>query len=146
MSQIASFRAKLSLLTDYLDDPGITEVAINRPGEVWIGRQGQRYMQHADVPELNYRLLESLAEVTAAYTNQETDRERPLLAATMPINLAEGVDDTERGGYRAFYAQVAAALRGEGPMPVDPAESLEAIRIIEELHGRQHRRQHGRAA
>ena len=63
MSQIASFRAKLSLLTDYLDDPGITEVAINRPGEVWIGRQGQRYMQHADVPELNYRLLESLAAV-----------------------------------------------------------------------------------
>ncbi|AJP60146.1 P-type DNA transfer ATPase VirB11 (plasmid) [Pandoraea vervacti] len=100
MSQIASFRAKLSLLTDYLDDPGITEVAINRPGEVWIGRQGQRFMQHADVPELNYRLLESLADVTAAYTNQETDRERPLLAATMPINLAEGVDDTERGGYR----------------------------------------------
>jgi len=100
MSQIASFRAKLSLLTQYLDDPKITEIAVNRPFEVWLGRQGQRYMRRVEVPDLSYRLLESLAEVTASYTNQETDRERPLLAATIPINLYEGVDDTERGGYR----------------------------------------------
>jgi type IV secretion system protein VirB11 len=100
MSQIASFRAKLSLLTRYLDDPQITEIAVNRPGEVWLGRQGQRHMAREDVPDLNYRLLESLAEVTASYTSQETDRERPLLSATIPINLHEGVDDTERGGYR----------------------------------------------
>jgi type IV secretion system protein VirB11 len=100
MSQIASFRAKLSLLTDYLDDLKVTEIAVNRPGEMWLARQGQRYMQLVGVPELNYRLLESLAEVTASYTNQETDRERPMLAATIPINLDEGVDDTERGGYR----------------------------------------------
>ena len=100
MSQIASFRAKLSLLTRYLDDPQITEIAVNRPGEVWLGRQGQRYMQPVGVPDLSYRLLESLAEVTASYTHQKTDREWPLLAATIPINLAEGVDDTERGGYR----------------------------------------------
>jgi type IV secretion system protein VirB11 len=100
MSEIASFRAKLSLLTEYLDDPRVTEIAINRPGEVWLGRQGRRYMQRALVPELSYRLLESLAEVTASYTSQETDRERPLLSATIPINLDEGVEDTERGGYR----------------------------------------------
>ncbi|SAL60094.1 P-type DNA transfer ATPase VirB11 [Caballeronia humi] len=100
MSEIASFRAKLSLLTSYLDDPTITEIAVNRPGEVWLGRQGQRYMQPVDVPDLNQRLLDSLAEVTAAYSNQESDRERPLLSATIPINLAEGVADTERGGYR----------------------------------------------
>jgi type IV secretion system protein VirB11 len=100
MSEIASFRAKLSLLTTYLDDPGVTEIAVNKPYEVWIGRQGQRYMLPEQVPELHYRLLESLAEVTAAYTHQETDRQRPLLSATMPINLAPGVLDTERGGYR----------------------------------------------
>ncbi|MGZ5198277.1 MAG: P-type DNA transfer ATPase VirB11 [Telluria sp.] len=100
MSQIASFRAKLAVLTGYLDDPAIEEIAINRPHEVWLGRKGQRYMQPISVPALDYELLHSLAEVTAAYTHQEADRERPLLSATMPISLAEGLADNERGGYR----------------------------------------------
>ena len=100
MSQIPSFRSKLSHLTEYLDDPTVTEIQINRPFEAWIGRQGQRYTQRVEIPQLTYGLLESLAEVTASYTNQETDREKPLLSATIPINLADGIDDTERGGYR----------------------------------------------
>lgn len=100
MSQIASFRAKLSALRPFLDDPAVTEIAVNRPGEAWIGRQGERYMQQVMVPELDYALLSSLAEVTASYTHQETDRTRPLLSATIPVNLDEGVDVTMRGGYR----------------------------------------------
>jgi scyllo-inositol 2-dehydrogenase (NADP+) len=43
---------------------------------------------------------------------------------------------TERGGYREFYRRVAAWLRGEGPVPVDPLESLESVRIVEALHAR----------
>ena len=99
-----------------------------------------------------------------AFTKWGLDVQEAQLAGGMsPLDAAYGVDaeeawgrlgrdgettpvPTERGGYRAFYAQVAAALRGEGPMPVDPAESLEAIRIIEELHGRAHGATHGRAA
>src|SRR5437868_142174 len=100
MSQIASFRAKLSPLTRYLDDPAITEIAINRPGELWLAKQGERYMARTSLPELSLARLRSLAEVTASYTSQEADRERPLLSATMPIDLTEGVDDTLRGGYR----------------------------------------------
>lgn len=100
MSQIASFRAKLSHLRCYLDDPQVTEIAVNRPGEAWIGRQGQRHMQRCEIPGLDYALLASLAEVTASYTSQETDRERPLLSATIPINLDDGIDETLRGGYR----------------------------------------------
>ncbi|SAL75456.1 P-type DNA transfer ATPase VirB11 [Caballeronia terrestris] len=100
MSEIASFRAKLAPLVDYLDDAEVTELAINRPRELWLGRQGQRYMEHVEVPDLTFGLLESLAEVTASYTSQETDRERPLLAATIPIDLSDGIADAERGGYR----------------------------------------------
>ncbi|HVX44222.1 MAG TPA: Gfo/Idh/MocA family oxidoreductase [Mycobacteriales bacterium] len=43
---------------------------------------------------------------------------------------------TENGGYRQFYRQVAAALTGSGPLPVDPADALAGIRIIEQLHAR----------
>jgi scyllo-inositol 2-dehydrogenase (NADP+) len=41
---------------------------------------------------------------------------------------------TERGGYREFYARLAVALAGNGPLPVNPAEILEPIRILETLH------------
>lgn len=40
---------------------------------------------------------------------------------------------TERGGYREFYAQLAAALRSSAPVPVDPRDALVAIGIIEDL-------------
>ena len=36
-------------------------------------------------------------------------------------------------GYREFYARLAASLRGEGPLPVDPRDALVAIGIIESL-------------
>ncbi|MBB5789472.1 Gfo/Idh/MocA family protein [Jiangella mangrovi] len=41
---------------------------------------------------------------------------------------------TERGQYVRFYREVAAAIAGEGPVPVDPRDALTAIRIIEQLH------------
>lgn len=100
MSQIASFRAKLAQLTPFLDDPNVTEIAVNRPGEVWLGCQRARHMRCVAMPKLTLPLLMSLAEVTAAYTSQHLDRQSPLLSATMPIDLREGLDDAQRGGYR----------------------------------------------
>ncbi|HEY3468116.1 MAG TPA: Gfo/Idh/MocA family oxidoreductase [Amycolatopsis sp.] len=41
---------------------------------------------------------------------------------------------TETGRYEQFYAQVRDALRGEGDFPVDPASSVEALRVIEAAH------------
>ncbi|WP_426300961.1 Gfo/Idh/MocA family protein [Arthrobacter sp. R-11] len=40
----------------------------------------------------------------------------------------------ERGAYPRFYAELADAVRGTGPLPVDPRESLEVLRVIEGLH------------
>lgn len=37
---------------------------------------------------------------------------------------------TEPGAWPAFYAQVAAALRGEGPMPVDAADAVRTLEVI----------------
>jgi scyllo-inositol 2-dehydrogenase (NADP+) len=37
---------------------------------------------------------------------------------------------TERGRYLAFYEAVAAAIRGEAPPPVDPADAREGLRLI----------------
>ena len=38
---------------------------------------------------------------------------------------------TERGDWRAFYAGVERCLRGEGPVPVDPAGVVEGLRVLE---------------
>ena len=45
MSEIASFRAKLKNLVTLLDDPEVTEIAINGPGNVWAGYRGSRFMK-----------------------------------------------------------------------------------------------------
>lgn len=42
--------------------------------------------------------------------------------------------EPERGDYPAFYAGVADALTSGGPMPVDPRDSVEVVRILEEAH------------
>jgi hypothetical protein len=38
---------------------------------------------------------------------------------------------TERGNYRFFYDRVVAALRSGGPPPVDPADAIAGLEIIE---------------
>lgn len=88
----------------------------------------------------------------AGYTKWGLDSQEPALAAGMtPSDPAYGADSqdswgvlgvdgatvpvpAEKGSYPRFYAQLAAALRGEGPLPVDPAESLEVLKVIEKIH------------
>jgi predicted dehydrogenase len=42
--------------------------------------------------------------------------------------------ETLPGDYPAFYRGLAEAIRGDGPLPVDPADSLAVLAIIEEAH------------
>ncbi|GGK81651.1 Gfo/Idh/MocA family protein [Mangrovihabitans endophyticus] len=87
-----------------------------------------------------------------AYTKWGLDVQEAQLASGMsPLDPAFGVASsdsygklgregeltsvaTEPGGYREFYAMLAAALRDDGPLPVDPRDALTAIGIIENLH------------
>jgi hypothetical protein len=80
------------------------------------------------------------------------DGQEPALAAGIsPTDPAFGVEPQEswgllgvdgaatrvpavRGAYPEFYVQLAAALRGEGPVPVDPADPLQVLKIIEGIH------------
>lgn len=66
----------------WLADPEVTELLVNRPGEVWIERPGQ--MEAHEAPLIDDRLLSRLAEQVARISNQGISRERPLLAATLP--------------------------------------------------------------
>lgn len=100
MSEIASFRAKLLNLAPLLDDPAVTEIAINGPGNVWVGKRGQRFMSPIMVEGVTMPLIVSLAQVIAAHTGQDVDSYAPILSGRIPINLDDNVPDSERGDYR----------------------------------------------
>lgn len=66
----------------WLDDGEVTELLVNRPGEVWIERPAG--MERHASAAIDDRLLQRLAEQVARISNQGVSRERPLLAATLP--------------------------------------------------------------
>ncbi|WP_461187992.1 Gfo/Idh/MocA family protein [Arthrobacter sp. Z4-13] len=88
----------------------------------------------------------------AGYTKWGLDSQEPDLAAGMsPLDPSYGMEPQvawgvlgidgattpvrpETGAYPQFYAGLAAALRGEGTLPVNPAESLEVLSTIEKIH------------
>lgn len=41
---------------------------------------------------------------------------------------------SERGDYAAFYRQLALALTGGGPLPVDPRDAVAVLEIVEQVH------------
>jgi type IV secretion system protein VirB11 len=66
----------------WLAEDDITELLVNRPGEVWIEQRGRMTCHNA--PKVNDALLQRLAEQVARISNQGINRERPLLAAMLP--------------------------------------------------------------
>lgn len=73
----------LAPLMAYLTQDDITDIFINRPGELWIERLGQLPIR-CDAPLLDEEALWRLARQIASLTHQGISREHPLLAATLP--------------------------------------------------------------
>jgi len=66
----------------WLAQDDVTELLVNRPGEVWIEQRGQ--MSRHAAPAVDDALLQRLAEQVARISHQGISRERPLLAAMLP--------------------------------------------------------------
>jgi type IV secretion system protein VirB11 len=62
----------------------VSEILVNRPGEVWIEAAGAPAMERFEVPGLDDTHLRRLAEQIARVSHQGINRERPLLAARLP--------------------------------------------------------------
>jgi type IV secretion system protein VirB11 len=76
--------AYLAPFRQWLDREDVTEIIVNRPGELWIEAAGQPDMLRVSLPQLDDRLVQRLAEQVARITHQGVNRVSPLLAATMP--------------------------------------------------------------
>ncbi len=75
--------AYLAPLAPWLSRPDVTDVLINRPGEVWIETAGGA-MSREPADELTEQALQRLARQIAAASHQGVNREQPLLSATLP--------------------------------------------------------------
>jgi type IV secretion system protein VirB11 len=75
--------AYLAPLAPWLSRPDVTDVLINRPGEVWVETTGGA-MCREPADELNEMALQRLARQIAAASHQGVNREQPLLSATLP--------------------------------------------------------------
>jgi type IV secretion system protein VirB11 len=74
----------LKPLQNWLSDPEVSEILLNKPGEIYIEKKGQ--LQRYTVPALNLSLLIHLFQLIANENHQEISESKPLLAG----NLADG--------------------------------------------------------
>jgi type IV secretion system protein VirB11 len=74
----------LAPFAEWLDADDVTEILVNRPGELWVERIGAAEMERHDVPAIDAVLLERLAHQIARINHQGVSRETPLLSAILP--------------------------------------------------------------
>ncbi len=76
--------AYLAPFRTWLDRDSVTEIIVNRPGEVWVEDAASPGMQRIETPEIGDTLVQRLAEQVARVSHQGINREHPLLGATLP--------------------------------------------------------------
>lgn len=73
----------LAPLAPFLSRSDVTDIYVNRPGEVWIEALGG-ISERAEVPELTVQILSRLARQVAAMNAQGISRQHPLLSGALP--------------------------------------------------------------
>lgn len=137
MADTAVLDHYLAPLRPFLDQPGVTEVVVNRPGEVGVEVAGQ--WRWSEVEQLSEAWLRTLAVAAAAFTRQDVDVEHPVCSTVLPGDercqivlppASEAISLTIRkpsprsltlGDFEAAgLFRVASAVRGDG---VDATET-----------------------
>ena len=76
-------RSSLAPLADIIARPDVTDIYVNRPGEMWIETAGGA-VERQENADLDETVLIRLARQVAALTHQGISREHPLLSAVLP--------------------------------------------------------------
>ena len=112
----------LTPIKHLLNEEGIQEISVNRPGEAWVEKFGE--MRREELPGMTLEHMRALAQLIAQSTSQNISEEKPLLSANLP------------GGYRiqiiippACDAGVVMAIRKQTAlnMDLDKYEALGAF-------------------
>lgn len=68
----------------FLEEPEVVEIAVNRPGEVYVERLGAADMEFYSIPELTADEIQNIGERVAGATSQFISRAKPILSAALP--------------------------------------------------------------
>jgi type IV secretion system protein VirB11 len=82
MSNFAALDSFLKPFHNIFSEDGVSEVMVNKPGEVWVENRGDFRLEK--IPELEFDHLIGLGRLIAQSTEQTVSEERPLLSATLP--------------------------------------------------------------
>jgi type IV secretion system protein VirB11 len=73
----------LAMLSPWLQSDDVTDILVNRPGEVWV-EDIKGVTQKLPAPQITELELSRLARQIAASSHQAVNREQPLLSASLP--------------------------------------------------------------
>lgn len=74
----------LEPIKQFLDDPKVIEIAVNKPCDVYVERFGADRMEHHKIRALTADEIQNIGERVAAATNQFISRTKPILSASLP--------------------------------------------------------------
>ena len=84
LSESVFLDAYLGPFRPWLDRDDVTEIIVNRPGELWIEASGGGGLERIELATIDDRHIGRLAEQIARVSHQGINRQEPLLAATLP--------------------------------------------------------------
>lgn len=74
----------LAPLKPFLDDSDVVEIAVNKPGHVYIERLGADHMEFHAIDSLTADEIQNIGERVAAATDQFISKTAPILSASLP--------------------------------------------------------------
>lgn len=69
-------------LQDFLNDEANTEIAVNRPHEIWT--ESSKGWQKHDAPKLDFAICKQIANAFAVYNKLEINQQKPICSGTLP--------------------------------------------------------------
>jgi len=127
-------KSYLAPLAGILDRADVTDIYVNRPGELWAETLGGGVERH-EVPHLTNEVLGRLARQIAAFSHQGISREHPILSASLPSGerIQIVIPPATRGEVAlAIRKQVAADLRLDDYLAAGAFEATQLGRLNED--------------
>lgn len=84
MKQFPFLDKALERLKPFLSDERVSEISVNRPGELFVERLGVGGMERVVDQQFSAEWIRTLSERVAGSTNQVVNDERPILSASLP--------------------------------------------------------------
>ncbi len=84
MSAFPFLEKALERLRPFLADDRVSEISVNRPGELFVERLGVSSMERVEDAQFTAEWIRTLSERVAGSTNQVVNDEHPILSASLP--------------------------------------------------------------